>query len=302
MEAERETGMRIVCYTCPHGLVPGPYADWDDDHQAEHRWLLDVVAGPLGATHVVLPTEAFARSDNGYSHDKLLWLALEARERGMTPVLWADKWLYAYGDTEIARWLEMARDATQTAEPCWLLVSEGDLLWQLHPMSQRTVLQALMAGKEELLACGVRPADIWAGGATTEGTLAIDAALCPGVLCWTAWRAIQRGLQAEGQQQAVYREVLSDLGAIQRGRLHPGGQLAVIELGWSCANGGPEVQARVVEQAAAAARDLGAAPGLWTPIDWPHDERNATERAYGVLDATGQPRPALAAWRQMTGV
>lgn len=292
--------MRVVCYTCPHGLVPGPYAEWTEEHQAEHQWLLDVCAGPLGASHVVLPTEAFARRNNGYSHDKLLWLALEARERGMTPVVWADKWLYARDEREVTAWLGAAHDATAAADPCWLLVSEGDLLWQLHPMSQDTVLRALVVGKLVLLERGVSPARIWAGGATVAGTLAVDRALCPGVLTWTAWRAIQRGLAAEGQQ-AVYSEVLADLGAIRRERLHPAGQLAVIELGWSVANGGEQVQAAVVEQACAAARDIGAAPGLWTVISWPHDRRNQTEREYGILDAAGQPRPALAEWRREDG-
>lgn len=292
--------MIIVCYTCPHGLDPGPYADWSAEHQAEHRWLLDVVAGPLGATHVVLPTEAFARRDNGYSHEKLQWLALEARERGLTTVVWLDKWMYAYGDREIARWLELAHEATAAAEPCWLLVSEGDLLWQLHPMSSRTVLRGLAVAKGELLERGVGAERLWAGGATVEGTLAIDRMVCPAVLTWTAWRAIQRGLAAEGQQ-IVYREVLADVGAIQRGRLHAG-TLAVIELGWSVANGGEQVQAAVVEQACAAARDLGAAPGLWTVIAWPHDVRNGpVEAQYGVIDSAGQPRPALAAWQQATG-
>ena len=97
--------MKIVCYTCSHGLVPGPYSSWDEEHQNEHRWLLGLCAQQLLATHVVVPTEAFALPANDFSTDKIGWLFAEIRTHGMTPVVWVDKWLWGQEIAVIRQWL-----------------------------------------------------------------------------------------------------------------------------------------------------------------------------------------------------
>lgn len=289
---------RTANYTCPHGLLPGPYSDWGPEHQAEHRWLLDVCATAVKADVVMLPTEAFARSGNGFTPERLSWLATEVGARGMLPCLWLDKWLWVRDLEFIRAWLTALHQVLAPLNPVWNLSSELDLLWLLHPTVQaRDVLLNLMLGREHLMALGVPPQQIWAGGATVEGTLILDKLLYPGVLTWTAWRAIQRGLP--GGSRGVYTAVLEDLGAIRSGMLRSG-EVAMVEAGWSVANGGEMYQAAVLEDALQAARDLGVHPGLWTLVDWPHDQRDPIEAGYGVLDAAGNARPALEAWRSVT--
>lgn len=288
--------MKIICYTCSHGLVPGPYQPWDAAHQDEHRWLLGLCAQELLATHVVLPTEAFTLTNNGFGMDKLAWLCAEVRGQGMTPVVWVDKWLWNRDIGTIRQWLSEAYAAAHPHNPCWNLSNELDLLWLLPPMvDKRDVLQKLAMGKEHLLALGMSPSALWAGGATVEGTLALDALLSPAVLTWTAWRAVLRSV-AGGQ---VYQAVAEDLAAIRAGMLRPG-SLAAIEIGWSEASGGDQQQANVMKAALVAAKDHGVTPGLWTGIDWPHDQRDPVESNYGVLNEGGAPKPALQVWKLMS--
>lgn len=286
--------MRVVCYTCPHGLVPGPYADWNAEHQAEHAWLLDVCAHVLLGSHVVIPTEAFGQWHTDFAWHKLAWMCEQARQRYMVPVVWADKWLWTRPMGEVRRWWAEAWRSLEDYNPALLLASEVDLLWELHNASRRDVLQKLCLAREHLADLGVHPVALWAGGATVEGTLQVDRALCPGVLTWTAWRAVQRGLERGN----VYSAVLEDVATLRRERAHAG-EVCAIEVGWSEALGGTEHQARVLWDAVQAVRDVGATPGLWTTVDWPHDLRSGdVETNYGVLREDGTEKPALREWQR----
>ncbi|MBI4496321.1 MAG: hypothetical protein HY689_00245 [Chloroflexi bacterium] len=315
--------MRIVNHSCPHGLVPGPYHEageytWED-HQQEHRWLLDVETTALRADHVVLPTEAITYPRNGFTFDKLRWLASEVRARGARPAVWIDKWLYSRTLMDVLAWVRKAVKATQDLEPVLNLGQELDLLWLLHPgVERRHVLQNLVLAREEALALGMPLRDVWAGGATVEGTVEIDEVVAPGVLTWTGYRATERGIPSG--RHGVTTAVIHDLAQIQAGRTRPG-PLAAVEIGWSSQNVSqghealflseeerrdlsPEgrrqmVQARILREQLIGVREAGAAPGLWTGASWTHDTRNLAESGYGVLDPEGAPKLALETWAKL---
>mgnify|MGYP005817659757 FL=1 len=282
--------MRIVAHLCPHGLDPGPYRDWSEAHRSEHRWLFDLYAGLFKATHVMFPTESVTR-DNDFSPDKLAWFIQEVNERGMIGICWIDKWLWTRDITQAKKRLDFLIKPLLGLNVVWNLSNELDLLWLLHPVDRGQVLENLAIGKAHIMLAKAPESQIWAGGATVDGTTLIGDILCPDVLTWTAWRAIQRGLSGS----TVLREVSEDLKTILP---HAHRELAMIEAGWSVAHQ-TGIQAAVLRDCLIAAQAYGVSPGLWLPIDTIHGTRDEVEKRYGLLDGdTAQPRPSVEIWRQ----
>lgn len=289
--------MKAINYLCPHGLDPGPYAPWTDEHKAEHTWLLGLCQSLFGATHVIIPTESVSR-DNSFSPNKLRWLCEQALLYGMTPVVWLDKWLWVdFTIGYIKTRLSQTHEALSGLPFVWNLSSELDLLWLNHPVVARDVLEKLCIGKAHLMALGVRRENIWTGGATVEGTVTIGETVCPGRLTWTAWQAIQRGIATHEVYAAVYEDLDAIIGASHN-------DLLVVELGWSVAHpvhSGPAWQREVIQDSLDAANRLQVPAGLWLPIDCPHDRRDSVERRYGLLGVDGDgiyPREGLQVWQQ----
>lgn len=282
--------MRIINHLCPHGLTPGPWNPWDDEHMAEHAWLISLYRPLLRADVVMIPTEAIARADNSFMWHKAAWMVERIESEGMTAGLWLDKWLYTRAIFSVrARLLEGHR-ALLSHDVIWNLSNELDLVWLLHDIDKGTFLDNLALAKNHLLNLGVSRDHIWAGGATVEGTKTIADYVAPGMLTWTAWRALQHGLSMDNISDAIAQ----DVDQLPR-------PLTAIEVGWSVAALPPRLsQATILEQALRPLREENIDVGLWLPIDTVHETRPEVERRYGLLGVDGERvyrRPGLDVWR-----